>query len=92
METRTSSALGRRITKRRLASLQDRMTLVTSAAAKYPDRLGLKALREDPFVLITHQRSPTFYGHALELWPNMVSDTSQVSGGLAVGTRVYTRY
>lgn len=70
--------------------MQDRMTLVTSAAARFPVRLDLDALRDEPFVLISRQRSPTFHGHALELCaqhgfrPRVVQEVPEATTVLAL--------
>jgi len=69
---------------------QDRMMLVTSQAAGYPVAADLSAMRREPFVLISRQRSPTFHQHALELCrkhgfnPRIVQEVPEVTTVLAL--------
>lgn len=69
---------------------QDRMMLVTNQAAGYPVTADLSAVRREPFVLISRQRSPTFHQHALELChkhgfrPHIVQEVPEVTTVLAL--------
>lgn len=69
---------------------QDRMMLVTSQSAGYPVAADLSAVRREPFVLISRQRSPTFHQHALELChkhgfrPRIVQEVPEVTTVLAL--------
>lgn len=69
---------------------QDRMMLVTSQAAGYSVTDDLSAVRHEPFVLISRQRSPTFHQHALNLCskygfrPRIVQEVPEVTTVLAL--------
>jgi DNA-binding transcriptional LysR family regulator len=73
-----------------LPLMQDRMMLVTGTAARHPAQLNLKALRHEPFVLISRQRSPTFHDHVLQLCaehgfrPRVVQEVPEVTTVLAL--------
>lgn len=69
---------------------KDRMMLVTNSAAGYPKTADLSAVKEEPFVLISPQRSPTFHNHARELCakygfqPKVVQEVPEVTTVLAL--------
>lgn len=69
---------------------QDRMMLVTSQAAGYPVSADLSAVRKEPFVVISRQRSPTFHRHIVELCakygfrPRIVQEVPEVTTVLAL--------
>ena len=73
-----------------LTLTEDRMMLVTNQAARYPSTAELDAVRREPFVLISRQRSPTFHQHALELCgkygfrPRIVQEVPEVTTVLAL--------
>ncbi|HEY8901138.1 MAG TPA: LysR family transcriptional regulator [Chthoniobacterales bacterium] len=78
---------------RDLASLpvvQDRVMLVSSAASRLPADLDLAACRDQPFVLISRQRSPSFHRHVLSLCarhdfhPRIVQEVPEVTTALAL--------
>ena len=69
---------------------QDRMVLVTSQAAGFPAVTDLSAVRQEPFVLISPQRSPTFHQHAVDLCarhgfrPRIVQEVPEITTVLAL--------
>ncbi len=69
---------------------QDRLMLITNEAAGYPASAGVAAVRREPFVLISRQRSRTFHQHALELCshhgfrPRIVQEAPEVTTVLAL--------
>ena len=73
-----------------LSLLTDRMMLVTSSSQKFPGTIKLSELRDQPFVLISHQRSPTFHSHLLELCaehgfiPRVVQEVPEITTVLAL--------
>jgi DNA-binding transcriptional LysR family regulator len=50
-----------------LRVVEDRLMLVSSAESSLPEKLPLKQCRDEPFVLISDQRSPGFHNHVLML-------------------------
>ena len=70
--------------------MQDRMIIVTSRSQGFPSAIKLASLCEHPFVLISHERSPTFYGHVLELCakhgfnPRVVQEVPEITTVLAL--------
>ncbi len=78
---------------RDLASLpvvEDRVMLVSGATSQLPLDLDLAACREEPFVLISRQRSPSFHRHVLSLCakhnfhPRIVQEVPEVTTALAL--------
>ena len=69
---------------------QDRMMLVTSRAAGYPVSADLLAVRKEPFVVISRQRSPTFHRHIVDLCakygfrPRIVQEVPEITTVLAL--------
>jgi DNA-binding transcriptional LysR family regulator len=70
--------------------MKDRMMLVTSFAQRFPASLALAQLKDQPFVLISSQRSSTFNRHALELCarhgfrPRVVQEVPEITTVLAL--------
>lgn len=50
-----------------LPVLKDRLALISAANSDFPKTLKLKDCRTLPFVIITPERSPGFYSHALRI-------------------------
>ena len=73
-----------------LPLMQDRMIIVTSRSQGFPSAIKLASLCKHPFVLISHQRSPTFHGHVLELCakhgfnPRVVQEVPEITTVLAL--------
>jgi DNA-binding transcriptional LysR family regulator len=73
-----------------LPLMQDRMIIVTSRSQGFPSAIKLASLCEHPFVLISHERSPTFHGHVLELCakhgfnPRVVQEVPEITTVLAL--------
>ena len=72
---------------------EDRMMLVTSSAQRFPARLALAQLKDQPFVLMSSQRSPTYNRHVLELCarhgfrPRVVQRSPRNNHGSGLGPR-----
>jgi DNA-binding transcriptional LysR family regulator len=73
-----------------LPVIEDRLMLVSSLSANLPARLTLKDCREQPFVLISRERSPTFHRHAVALCarhgfhPRTVQEVPEITTALAL--------
>ena len=73
-----------------LPVIEDRVMLVSSASSKLPADLDLAACHDQPFVLISRKRSPTFHRHVLSLCakhgfhPRIVQEVPEVTTGLAL--------
>jgi DNA-binding transcriptional LysR family regulator len=73
-----------------LPVIEDRLMLVSSTAANLPANLALKHCRDQPFVLISDSRSPTFHRHAVMLCakygfhPRTVQEVPEVTTALAL--------
>lgn len=73
-----------------LPVIEDRLMLVSSLSAELPVNLSLKDCRDKPFVLISHDRSPTFRQHAVTLCakygfhPRTVQEVPEVTTALAL--------
>lgn len=74
----------------RLPVLKDRLALVTVASGGSAKTLTLKDCRAEPFVMITPERSPGFYRHALNLCaeqgfrPKIVQEVREFSTAMAL--------
>jgi DNA-binding transcriptional LysR family regulator len=68
----------------------DRLMLITNRAAGYPVTASVAAVRHEPFVLISRQRSRTLHQHALDLCsrygfrPRIVQEAPEVTTVLAL--------
>jgi DNA-binding transcriptional LysR family regulator len=73
-----------------LPVIEDRVMLVTSGEASHPVALDLATLRQEPFVLISHKRSPTFHSHVLRICahhgfhPRVVQEVPEITTALAL--------
>jgi DNA-binding transcriptional LysR family regulator len=54
-----------------LPCISDRVSLVSRSGAGLPAQLSLADCKNEPFVLISRERSPTFYNHVLRLCANL---------------------
>jgi len=83
---RTSSVKGLEI----VPVLQDRVMLVTSREANHPVEVNLSTLKNEPFVMISRQRSPTYYSHVLQVCathgfhPRVVQEVPEITTILAL--------
>jgi DNA-binding transcriptional LysR family regulator len=70
--------------------INDRLILVTSADSQLPERATLRDCAEEPFILISNERAPTFRQHAIALCakfgfhPRVIQDTNEVTTSLAL--------
>jgi DNA-binding transcriptional LysR family regulator len=70
--------------------INDRLILVTSTDSRMPENATLKDCAEEPFILISNERAPTFRRHAISLCaksgfhPRIIQDTSEVTTSLAL--------
>lgn len=70
--------------------IEDRLMLVSNLAAKWPDPLRLRDCRDQPFILISPERSPTFHGHAIALCakhgfhPRIIQEVPEITTALAL--------
>jgi DNA-binding transcriptional LysR family regulator len=70
--------------------ITDRLTLVTSTDSRLPEKASLNDCAEEPFILISNERAPTFRGHVIALCakygfhPRMIQDTNEVTTSLAL--------
>jgi DNA-binding transcriptional LysR family regulator len=70
--------------------INDRLILVTSADSRLPERATLRDCAEEPFILISNERAPTFRRHAIALCakfgflPRVIQDTNEVTTSLAL--------
>ena len=70
--------------------ITDRLALVTSDDFHVPENATLADCVEEPFVLISNERAPTFRRHAIALCarfgfhPRIIQDTSEVTTSLAL--------
>jgi Transcriptional regulator len=68
----------------------DRVALVSRPGARLPAKLSLADCRDEPFVLISRERSPTFYNHVLRLCakhgfhPRVVQEVPETTTALAL--------
>lgn len=73
-----------------LPVIADRVALVSNIAADRPAHLALSECRHEPFVLVSQQRSPTFYRHVLNLCakhgfhPRIVQEVPEITTALAL--------
>lgn len=73
-----------------LPVIEDRVMLVTSLAAKFPADFALSDCRDQPFVLISRERSPTFHQHVFTLCakhgfhPRVVQEVPELTTALAL--------
>lgn len=70
--------------------ISDRIALVSRSGAGLPSQLSLADCKEEPFVLISRERSPTFYSHVLRLCakhgfhPHIVQEVPEATTALAL--------
>lgn len=70
--------------------INDRLILVTPADSRLPEKATLGDCAEEPFILISNERAPTFRRHAIALCakfgfhPRAIQDTSEVTTSLAL--------
>lgn len=70
--------------------IHDRLILVTSTDSRLPEKATLRDCVEEPFVLISNERAPTFRRHAIALCakfgfhPRSIQDTNEVTTSLAL--------
>lgn len=70
--------------------ITDRLALVTSEESGVPQNASLADCAEEPFILISNERTPTFRRHALALCarygfhPRIIQDASEVTTCLAL--------
>ncbi|MEA3211094.1 MAG: hypothetical protein QOE70_4151 [Chthoniobacter sp.] len=73
-----------------LPVIEDRLMLVSSLSADRPADLPLRDCRDQPFILISPDRSPTFHEHAIRLCakhgfhPRIVQEVPEVTTALAL--------
>jgi DNA-binding transcriptional LysR family regulator len=70
--------------------INDRLILVSSTDSRLPENATLRDCAEEPFILISNERAPTFRRHAIALCakygfhPRVVQDTNEVTTSLAL--------
>lgn len=70
--------------------IEDRVMLVSSLSPEFSANLTLADCRDQPFVLISRERAPTFHGHVLSLCarngfhPRIVQEVPEVTTALAL--------
>ncbi len=70
--------------------IRDRLALVSSRDSRLPENATLKDCAQEPFILISNERAPTFRRHAIALCakfgfhPSIIQDTSEVTTSLAL--------
>lgn len=70
--------------------INDRLILVSSTDSRLPEKATLRDCIEEPFVLISNERAPTFRRHAIALCtkcgfhPRSIQDTNEVTTSLAL--------
>jgi DNA-binding transcriptional LysR family regulator len=70
--------------------IDDRLALVSSSDSRIPENATVKDCAEEPFILISSERAPTFRRHAIALCakfgfhPRSIQDTSEVTTSLAL--------
>jgi DNA-binding transcriptional LysR family regulator len=70
--------------------INDRLALVSSSDSRLPENATLRDCAEEPFILISNERAPTFRRHAVALCakfgfhPKVIQDTSEVTTSLAL--------
>ncbi len=73
-----------------LPVIEDRLALITSLPAKRPKKLTLRDCRNEPFISISRDRSPGFFGHFLNLCaahgfhPRVVQEVYEFSTAIAL--------
>jgi len=73
-----------------LPVISDRVALVSRSGAGMPAQLSLSDCKDEPFVLISRERSPTFYNHVLRLCakhgfhPRIVQEVPEATTALAL--------
>lgn len=70
--------------------IEDRVMLVSGLSAEFPVGMSLGDFRDQPFILISRERAPTFHGHVLSLCakygfhPRIVQEVPEVTTALAL--------
>jgi len=70
--------------------IEDRVMLVSGLSPDYPAGMTLGDFRDQPFILISRERAPTFHGHVLSLCakygfhPRIVQEVPEVTTALAL--------
>jgi DNA-binding transcriptional LysR family regulator len=70
--------------------IKDRLALVSSTDSRLPEKATLKDCVEEPFILISNERSQTFRRHVIALcakygfYPRTIQDTNEVTTSLAL--------
>lgn len=70
--------------------IEDRLMIGSSAALRLPRKLDIAALKDQPFVTISRERSPTFHEHVLRycavhgFHPRIVQEVPEVTTALAL--------
>jgi DNA-binding transcriptional LysR family regulator len=70
--------------------INDRLMLVTSTDSRMSENASLRECSEEPFILISNERAPTFRRHAISLcagfdfYPRFIQDTNEVTTSLAL--------
>jgi len=70
--------------------INDRLTLVSSSDSRLPEKATLRDCAEEPFILISNDRAPTFRRHVIALCakfgfhPRVIQDTNEVTTSLAL--------
>jgi DNA-binding transcriptional LysR family regulator len=70
--------------------INDRLMLVSSTDSRLPEKATLRDCAEEPFILISNERAPTFRRHAIALcakfgfYPRFIQDTNEVTTSLAL--------
>ncbi|HEY5706761.1 MAG TPA: LysR family transcriptional regulator [Terrimicrobiaceae bacterium] len=70
--------------------IRDRLVLVSSSDSRLSENATLKDCAQEPFILISNERAPTFRRHVIELCakfgfhPRVIQDTSEVTTSLAL--------
>jgi DNA-binding transcriptional LysR family regulator len=70
--------------------IRDRLALVSSSDSRLPGKATLKDCAQEPFILISNERAPTFRRHVIALCtksgfhPRIIQDTSEVTTSIAL--------
>lgn len=70
--------------------IKDRLMIVSSSARKLPEKLNLSTCKDEPFITISRERSPTFHEHVLNycakhgFHPRIVQEVPEVTTGIAL--------
>ena len=70
--------------------IRDRLALVSSSDSRLPEKATLKDCAQEPFILISNERAPTFRRHVIALCakfgfhPRIIQDTSEVTTSIAL--------